>query len=261
MKKVLPLVYSLMALGACSESPWSGGVVSADEHRIGGKTAADVFASTVVAELARAACNGDEVEVSAVLAAGANPNAQGYQGVTPLIWATQCQSAVGMRALLEAGADPNVRFGITTPVLMAAASGDPEILRLMLAHGGDANARDVGGWNALETAFSFGMQQRGWDNYYTLLAHGADVNARNGSTIAEFAAAMNQYDKVADLLDRGYSVNLPALALLVQDADIETVPASQVPWIGIVRAKLEQEGVHFPVAPAGERTRIEPNRQ
>lgn len=83
--------------------------------------------------------NGPEV-VRALLAAGADPDADSENpfGVRPLHAAAAAGDHDSARALLEAGADPNVRQqGGYTPLHSAAHSGDVELVRLLLVHGAD----------------------------------------------------------------------------------------------------------------------------
>jgi ankyrin repeat protein len=58
--------------------------------------------------------------------------------VRPLHSATAARDHDAVRALLEAGADPNVRQqGGFTPLLAAVHADDPELTRMLLDHGAD----------------------------------------------------------------------------------------------------------------------------
>jgi ankyrin repeat protein len=46
------------------------------------------------------------------------------------------------RLLLDAGADPNLANSGFTPLMIAAATGQPEVLRLLLARGAALDAVD-----------------------------------------------------------------------------------------------------------------------
>ena len=188
------------------------------EHKVGDRTANDVFGVTPLARLATAACRGDEQGIAAALRDGADVNGQGHDGVTPLLWALGCDNARGIESLLKAGANPNQDVGAGTAVYLAATRHDPRVLRVLLQHGGDANAFDANtGMTALQEAFSLGLHGFGWDNYDALLAK-ADINRadEHGWTIATEAAAMGRFDKVVELLERGYARDLSGLGRIVQ---------------------------------------------
>jgi len=69
--------------------------------------------------------------------AGANPDAANRYGVTPLSLAAEDASAPMIQMLLQAGAHP------TNFILMTAArTGNAEVLRMLIARGADANARE-----------------------------------------------------------------------------------------------------------------------
>ena len=94
------------------------------------------------------------------------------------------------RALIERGADVNAAarnaFRVA-PLHAAAAVRDAGTIRLLLARGADANARQQAGYTALHTA-----AQHGDDEIVELLlAHAADPRAAadDGKTPADLAAA------------------------------------------------------------------------
>jgi ankyrin repeat protein len=174
-----------------------------------------------------------------LLDAGANVNAADWYGETPL-WAAvdvrnlefgrdgnernvRDEAFVLIERLLAAGANPNARtrefpperrFIVTaigsvawvdltgqTPFLRAAAGGDVEVMRLLLAHGADPNiATDAGttplmvaagvNWAVAET-FDFGNEAL---FEAVKLAHSAgnDVNAVNSMGIAAIHGAVNR---------------------------------------------------------------------
>lgn len=219
------------------------------ERELGGKTAREVFADTEVASLAVAACSGHPDEVRRLAHAGVQVDAQGLAGMTPLIWAELCGNLDGVRALLAAGANPNGVTPSLHPVFIAVDNSRPEILRLLLTHGGNPNAALPGtAWTALSLAFSLAVDDGDWTSYEILLGAGADINRRyGGDTVAEFAATLNVWDKVAELLERGYNRDLDRIGGFAEHADPAIMSAEQLRWRDLVRAFLEQRGVRFPV--------------
>ena len=84
--------------------------------------------------------------VTALLQAGANPNVRSRLGDTPLHAAAQGGTAEMVTALLQAGADPNARDGLRfTPLHRAASGGTAEVVTALLEAGADPNARDIDG--------------------------------------------------------------------------------------------------------------------
>jgi ankyrin len=81
-----------------------------------------------------------------------------------------------VRALLEAGANPNAALLLgETPVMVASRSGNPDIVEQLLARGANVNARGARG----QTALMWAVAQRHPDVVKVLLAHKADVHARS----------------------------------------------------------------------------------
>lgn len=137
--------------------------------------------------------------------------------MTPLGWALTARNIDGMRALLRAGADPNMSLGPEHefhPVWLAAGLDTPEPLRILLEFKGNPDASHNGSdFNALMHATMH------YENTKLLVQAGANVNAVGeiGRTAAKKAANLAQYDVVIYLLDHGYRHNLPLLAWEVND--------------------------------------------
>lgn len=206
------------------------------------RTGEQAFPDPKLAALATAACAGNVADIERTIEAGVSPNGLGLRDDTPLIWAVDCQNLAGTKALLNAGADPNLKtpdksytveesvkmgrfppgplqfYGFTA-TYHAAGLPNSAILRTLLEHGGDPNTFEGQqfGRTALNQALDAGAQRHGWDNWYLLLNAGANINVADdaGNTIAIVAAVADQYDRVAELLERGYHYDLGRLGALV----------------------------------------------
>ena len=165
--------------------------------------ASKVFTDHRVAGLVAAAAAGDANRAQALIAAGADPNAEGDRGVTPLEWALLHKDLRGMDVLLRAGADPG-RPGVggATALHLAAMAEDPAYLKALLDHGADPNApHGVTQAPPLDAAL---MNPRS-DAFELLLAHHADPNRadRMGNTPLHVAAKVHKTPCVLRLLEAG----------------------------------------------------------
>ena len=80
------------------------------------------------------------------LRAGADPDARGRYGNTPLHHAALGGHAAAIAALLEAGADPDARaWNGATPLHDAAGDGDAAAIVALLEAGADPGARNEDG--------------------------------------------------------------------------------------------------------------------
>ncbi|MEQ1819420.1 MAG: ankyrin repeat domain-containing protein [Terricaulis sp.] len=267
MRGIAPAVgAAILLLGACTHPP---------EHhynRTRGATAGEMFGDLGVARLAQAACAGDAGHVIEAVRNGVDPNSisvglDEFDGhVTPLLWAIDCGNARGIDALLRVGADPNQSTGGRdglTPVLAAADSRNPAVLRLLLQNGGDPNAiSQVGGYTALRAAFDLGLGTESWENWNALLDAGANIDTAfygGHGTIATYAATINRFDKVVELLEHGYSYELTFLGFTLQRGTEQ--PGMREPQFPVppltaeaeaarqrAIAILVQRGVRFPIS-------------
>lgn len=198
-------------LGACGHAP------AASDPTLGGKTPMQTFTNPLDAELITAAIKGDSAEVGRLVKQGASVNAIAADGATPLMWASHTDSLVGMKLLLDVGANPNLRvpqlkgFAI---IEGAAGGSSPEQLVLLLAHGGDPNlpvSPRVAGGSLLGVAATQGQLE----NVKLLVKAGADVNFHTDqnfdSPISE-AIGSGSYDIVLYLLEHGYTYRLDEVA-------------------------------------------------
>jgi ankyrin repeat protein len=123
--------------------------------------------------LGHAAAKDDATEVQRLIAAGHGVNDVGPSGGTPLLAAVRHGALKALRALLDAGADPDLPDSRGTgwsPVKHAIHTRHPEALRVLLERGADPNGAGRGGGIPLL------MAAAEEDPIYVtlLLAHGAD---------------------------------------------------------------------------------------
>ena len=84
---------------------------------------------------------GDMASVRLLLAAGANVNEAGPDGVTAVMLALVKRHEAVATTLLERGADPTLDDAGYTALHVAAATGQIDAVRSLLSHGADPNAR------------------------------------------------------------------------------------------------------------------------
>ena len=187
------------------------------EMKIAGETAKDYFGATPEAELAAAAAEGRTEAVKRLAGQGAKVNAAGKQNMTPLVWALTARNSGGMRALLEAGANPNQPVGSELqfhPVWLAAGQDNPDQLAVLLAFKGDPNAFHKGA-----DYVPLSRAKTKLANVRLLVEAGADINATDsiGNPFVLDAASLAQYDIVVYALEKGFTQNLPLLSWEIND--------------------------------------------
>ena len=169
--------------------------------------------------------------VTALLEAGANPNATNDVGMTALMWAAWNGHVNVLDALLENGASINAtnNHGDTALRLAAECGYFNVVARLLELDGIHVNATDGFGKTALMCAAWNGHV----DVVKALLAAGADVNAtRNGGmTALMLAAECGHVEVVKALLENGASINatdnrgMTALMMAAKCGHVEVVKA------------------------------------
>jgi ankyrin repeat protein len=146
----------------------------------------------------------------AVLAAITSPDieidAQEPDGSTALLWATHEVDHELVRALLKAGAKPNIanRFG-ASPLSEAVKLSDVELARMLLEAGADANTANQDNQTALMLASTLGSVEIAKE----LIKRGARVNeveTFRGQTALMWAAAQHHPDVVELLIKHGADV-------------------------------------------------------
>jgi ankyrin repeat protein len=111
--------------------------------------------------------------LKALLAHGAQVNAQAQDGKTALWWAVRTQDITKVRLLLDAHTDPNIPDKETGPALgLAVFKKQPEIVQALLRHHADPNRLDPHGQTPLAKAIYWHHR----DIADLLLAGGADIN-------------------------------------------------------------------------------------
>ncbi len=224
-----------------------------------------LFSDPKVAELAAAAAEGDLQRVDALVAEGADVNARGQEGLTPLLYAMSGKDVKGFQRLLERGADPNKQMDDGESAMsiaagsMAVGPGDSErlkvFLKMLLAHGGDPNLR------VLPRAPRSANLRISWptliyhppshENARILIKAGADVDARNDSrdTPMIHAAGFERFDVVYALLAAGADFRLEnlwgtTLGLRILDSALDPMSEAEK-WRRKCMEFMEKRGVDF----------------
>lgn len=114
-------------------------------------------------ELAEAILKGNSALAIAALERGADPNSRlrlsnSNDTITLMVWAARFGNLKLTQLLLSRGGDPNLAQGKAgiTPLMQAAASQQPALVRLLVQHGAKAELQDALGANALAYAAAQG---------------------------------------------------------------------------------------------------------
>ncbi|WP_354623038.1 ankyrin repeat domain-containing protein [Psychromonas sp. MME2] len=225
------LLLSLLLISGCKDM------------EIKGKTYQQSYTDQQVVALIKAACSGNIKKLEQLVSAGADVNAMGEHGSTPLIWVMLAKNYQGVEALLKLGANPNQRFDQGyTPMWFAAGGDDIKLLKLLLQYGGDVDI-----WAEGKSPLVLAALQDRTAHYELLIEYGADINSADivGNTLATWYEALAYYEKLLGLLESGYHYDLDYLARRVANSQVsETAPQWQ--WRKKVIGKLKQMGVSYP---------------
>ncbi len=174
-------------------------------------------------ELILAAARGEVNKMDRLIAEGANVNAVGPNGVTPLFWVTG-QPEInyrGLEALLRHGANPNYvppfgsgLYGDSMTYLLGSGD-DIEALKLVLKYGGNPNIIDPED-NASgnhQTVLIAAAQNGFIDNMKLLLKYGANIEGidATGMTPLLWAIFNRQYETAYYLLEQGANYKTVAI--------------------------------------------------
>jgi ankyrin repeat protein len=137
-----------------------------------------------------AAAGGNLQEVDRLINEGANPNAKGLNGHTPLIAATRGHHSLIAEHLLLAAANPdqkdNFGWAALHHAITPADGADLDLISILVKHGANVNIQDNRLRTPLHRAAEYGQLQA----VLLLLKYGADPNIKdyNGWTPADRAA-------------------------------------------------------------------------
>ena len=179
-------------------------------------------------------------------------------GMSLLLYAMMNRRKEAMLVLLKCHADPNQNTLLgksklqVQPVGIAAGGEDPEILKILLDHGGNPNSH----YND-EPALFVAANANRYDQMRLLLARGADINAAapDGRTAVIALADHAEFDQVAYLIKRGADIHKPdnhgsTLAFSVQSRYVSPT-LKEFKDQQLVKQMLTEQGIKFPVPHPG----------
>jgi cytohesin len=158
--------------------------------------------------LSMAARFGHDIILQALLEAGANPNVRCKQQLTALHYAIQGGEVFSTKTLLRYGADPSAKDEQGwMPLHHAAWDGAGGCVEHLVKAGADVNARVPTGESALQIA----LERANVNTARALVSMGADVKvkwAKSGATTLMLAMELkNSTELVKQLLVKGVDVN------------------------------------------------------
>lgn len=215
---VLISTFVVMALWpSLDERPTASSVPSALLQHISDLDASEVFVDPQVQQLCAAIEANDAHAVNDMISAGVDVNAVGIGNATPLLWALPPDRSRAFQALLEAGADPNVKLTSDvgtkgflksgdTVTLLTTRRGTVTQLRQVMEHGGDPQAVDAKfGDSLIHAVIKAGGPDRK-EKIAILIEHGAPLNSFSNLEVTPVMLAVTwggQYDVALQLLEAG----------------------------------------------------------
>ncbi|KAM5363193.1 hypothetical protein ACJZ2D_012158 [Fusarium nematophilum] len=174
--------------------------------------AVNMLDGTGLAPLHLAVLSNRTEDAEQLIAAQADINLQNSDGWTPLMVAARFESLDCARVLLKAKCDINAAGSSdqVTALHLAAESDSPELVRLLLAAGASATARNHWGYNPLHrlARYSTASPETVRDIIETLTLANADIDAHNdiGSTPLLVALMWDRLTNARCLVDAGCSL-------------------------------------------------------
>jgi ankyrin repeat protein len=128
--------------------------------------------------LRAASRTGKLADVVRLVLKGTDVNARDALGMTPLLFAVTGDDPEIVRFLLDHGANANARLSVSGQSVLhvAVSHGNPQIVQLVLSAHPDLEALDVNGNTPLDTAVFNGREEI----VRLLLAHGANIKGTHG---------------------------------------------------------------------------------
>lgn len=157
--------------------------------------------------LVAAAARGDRARVAEQIAQGVGPNSTDASGRPPLMAAVAAGHTETVRVLLEAGADPSIKFGGLTALGIAIRERRDSLVNVLLKAGAQPDQREDAGGTPLHAAAALGRLA----SVEELVAAGANLNAsdRQGRTALIVAVLNGHRNVVQQLLSAGADANRP----------------------------------------------------
>lgn len=213
-------------------------------NEVGGMTPVDAFGAGLESSLVQAIKSGDYVAADNFLAAGADINRVGKDGITPLLWiliATLDERK--LEYMLKHGANPNYRADVDSrksAMYLLAGGNKTKLLELFLSNGGNPNMEENFGRSLLFVAINNAQT----DNIKTLIKYGADVNHLDvdGYPAIDYALTLANFDDVILLLDNGLNKGLDKFARSIERRYVQLRQNDKER----VMHMLEARGIVFP---------------
>ena len=163
-------------------------------------------------ELHTAAFCGDSEAAQELIDNGADVNANGVGGETPLFKAVRQRHTEIAQLLIDNGAnvDGKNNWG-TTPLQQAALNGDTEIVNLLISNGAEINLQDNFGGIALNSSISKDCTKDRIKIIKILIDNGSDVNKQEATklhTPLHDAVLWGHKEVVDILMSNGADINI-----------------------------------------------------